>query len=409
MLSKHGFLRSYLRQRRNKRKHKIPQPQLILMNEGKSSVLDYFNWEKLGGEPTLRTQVLSQESFVWFVPNWSNVWGGGHYTLFRFANHFAKKGVKQYIFIYDNLGHAVLSKLQNDLDTTFSKGTMEVIVDIKSVPKCSAAIATTWQSAYYVKSFEACEEKFYFMQDFESHFYAHGTASMQANNTYKFGFHGITGGEWNKGHYISYGGSAISYTASTDRNVFFSREKEGSVRENVSRIFFYGRPSTERRCFELGIEALYLISLKYPEIELVIAGLDMAQVPSFKCKMLGNLTLPQTGELYRKCDIGIAFSGTNLSYLPSELMACGVPVISNNGPHVEWYCENGENALLVDPTPQSILSAVKSLVEDKDLRQKLASAGISKTNLTTWELEMDKIFAYIKEIMLNTNPKALER
>ena len=402
MLSKHGLIRSYLRQRRNKRKHKIPKPQLSLMNQGRSSVLDYFNWEQLGGEPNLRNQVLSQESFIWFVPNWSNVWGGGHYTLFRFANHFAKKGLKQYIFIYDNLGHAILSKLQNDLDTTFSKGTMEVIVDIAHVPQCSIAIATTWQSAYYVKSFEACEEKFYFMQDFESHFYAHGTASMQANNTYKFGFHGITGGEWNKGHYISSGGSAISYTASTDRDIFFPQNKDVSVRENVSRIFFYGRPSTERRCFELGIEALYLISLKYPEIELVIAGLDMTQVPSFNCKMLGNLTLPQTGELYRNCDIGIAFSGTNLSYLPSELMACGVPVISNNGPHVEWYCESGENAILVDPTPQSILTAVKSLVEDKNLRQKLALGGIAKTDLTTWELEMDKVFAHINRVVKNS-------
>ena len=398
MFSKYGFLRSYLRRRRSLRRYKISSPDIALMDAGKSSVLDYFDWEQIGGMAAPEIGGVGVDSFVWFVPNWSNVWGGGHYTLFRFADHYARKGIKQYIFVYDNKGHADVLRLQSELDTVFSKGSMEVIGEIAKVPACNVALATTWQSAYYVRSFNHCEHKFYFMQDFESHFYAHGTASMQANNTYTFGFHGITGGDWNRQQFLSFGGFAEAYIASTDRNIFFPANEGGQVREAVSRIFFYGRPSTERRCFELGIEVLYLISLKYPDIELVIAGLDMKQAPSFKCTMLGNLTLAKTGELYRSCDIGIAFSGTNLSYLPGELMACGVPVISNNGPHVEWYCRHGENSLLVDPTPRSVLAAVTSLVEDKVLRQRLAVGGIERAGLTTWEGEMDKIFSYISDI-----------
>jgi glycosyltransferase involved in cell wall biosynthesis len=240
------------------------------------------------------------------------------------------------------------------------------------------------------------------MQDYESMFYASGSASMQANATYGFGFKGITGGSWLRSQYESHGGEAIEYRFAADRTIFFPSSNKGTVRSAVKRLFFYGRPSTERRCFELGIAALALIAEKYPEVEIVIAGLDLQSKPHFPAVLLGNMSLAGTGDLYRTCDIGMAFSATNLSYLPVELMASGVPVISNNGPHIEWHCEHLKNSYLVEPVPEAVLEGFDKLYGDIELRQSLVDGGLATMSELTWDDQMSKTFSYIEDQLLRT-------
>ena len=360
------------------------------------SVQDYKTWSDYGGSDVVADSSDTQPCYIWFVPDWLNVWGGGHYTLFRFANHFAKRGSRNIIFVYDNQRHVTPAKLQNELNAALEDCRIEVIVDPKKLPKATGAIATTWQSAYKVRAFPHALNKLYFMQDYESYFYSFGTQSMQANATYTFGFSGVTGGGWLKQCYESHGGTAINYRFAADQSIFYPAAPK--VRDKVRRLFFYGRPSTERRCFDLGMAGLSLISQKYPDLEIVIGGLELSSPPPFPATLLGNMTLAQTGDLYRTCDLGMAFSGTNLSYLPVELMASGVPVISNNGPHIEWHCKHLSNSYLVDPTPQSILEAYEALVEGTELRQSLVDGGLETMRDLTWDNEMTKVYDHISEV-----------
>lgn len=364
------------------------------------AVLDYQPWTEYGGAPAAAATRDNRPTFIWFVPDWSNVWGGGHYTLFRFANHFTNYNTRNIIFIYNNERHDSPKQLQNELATALPGCLLEVVINPALLPSCTGAIATTWQSAYHVRAFPFAREKFYFMQDYESQFYAYGTASMQANATYGFGFIGITGGGWLKQCYESHGGRARNYVFAADRAIFYpapgnTLEQQPRVRKTVSRLFFYGRPSTERRCFDLGMASLKKIARRFPEVEIIIAGLDLKARPPFKATLLGNMTLKDTGELYRTCDLGMAFSGTNLSYLPVELMASGVPVISNNGPQVEWFCRHGVNAWLADPTPQAMLEAFTTLYRDPMLRQTLADGGLATMAPLDWEAQMTDIYEYV--------------
>ncbi|TCL05504.1 glycosyl transferase family 1 [Sodalis ligni] len=362
------------------------------------TVLDYKSWTEYGGTVVPVANKDPRPAFIWFVPDWTNVWGGGHYTLFRFANHFARFDTRNIIFIHDNRRHHSVKHLQEELMSALPDCQLEVMIDPALLPSCAAAIATTWQSAYDVRAFEFTNKKFYFMQDYESLFYAYGTTSMQANATYGFGFIGITGGGWLKQCYESHGGRARNFLFAADRQIFHPpRVKDYRVREKVSRLFFYGRPSTERRCFDLGMAALKKIAERFPDVEIVIAGLDLQARPPFPATLMGNLTLKETGDLYRTCDIGMAFSGTNLSYLPVELMASGVPVICNNGPHVEWHCRHGINACLADPVPQAMLEAFSALYHDRSLRQRLADGGLATMAPLSWEQQMDGIYRYVME------------
>lgn len=381
--------------RRNPAAHLASTPSFDSMLR---SVFHFGGWMDLGGAETPAANASSVQTVIWFVPDWSNVWGGGHYTLFRFANHFGKQGLRNIIYIYNNERHSTPRQLQKDLQLAMRPCRLEVVVDPKDLPACAAAIATTWQSAYHVRSFPHALHKFYFMQDYECLFYAFGSASMQANETYSFGFNGITGGEWLRSRYEAHGGTAINYRFAADRNIFYPAAPSGKVSPKVRRLFFYGRPSTERRCFELGMASLQAISEKFPDVEIVIAGLDISHTP-FKATLLGNMTLEETGKLYRTCDVGIAFSATNLSYLPVELMACGVPVISNRGPQVEWHCAHERDALLVEPVPEAVVDAFTRLYHSKDLRQKLASGGLATMQGLNWEEEMMKVYSHVQDII----------
>ncbi|MHB1735540.1 MAG: glycosyltransferase family 4 protein [Acidithiobacillus sp.] len=364
------------------------------------SICNYDNWSSYGGASEAIPESKNAKTIVWFVPDWTNVWGGGHFTLFRFANYFASKGTHNIIFIYNNERHYTPRKLQAELDNALTDCQLEVVVDPMLLPSCSAAVATTWQSAYQVKAFPFVEHKFYFMQDYESLFYPSGTAAMQANASYSFGFHGITGGAWLKSLYEKHGGKAENYIFAADKHIFYPLRDDALIRANVKRVFFYGRPSTERRCFELGIASLMKISATFPDIEIVIAGLELNHTPPFKATLMGNMPLDETGDLYRSCDIGIAFSGTNLSYLPVELMASGIPVLSNNGPQVEWMLTDRVNSYLVDPTPQSVFEGFSSLYLDVELRQAIARGGVNTMKYLTWDSEMEKIYKYVSSVIM---------
>ncbi|MDB5478819.1 MAG: hypothetical protein JWM96_1314 [Alphaproteobacteria bacterium] len=334
--------------------------------------------------------------FVWYVPYWTNVWGGGHLTIFRFAHMLMGMGNQNIIYIYNNAQRDAKT-LEADLALALPGHKLKVILTPQEMPENHVAFATTWQSAYEVIKYSPRMKKIYFMQDYESHFYPFGTMSLQANASYELGFHGITGGTWLKECYELHGGTANNYIFSTDHSIFYARENMGS---EIKRLFFYGRPSTERRAYELGVEILRQINKQYPEIEIVIAGLDGLKTLDFPAKLLGNLTLKETGELYRRCDVGIALSATNLSYLPVELMACGVPVITNNGPQVEWFCEHMKNSMVCDPFPSAFVDAITKLKESPELRLSLAQGGIAKIAETSWENEARKIMGYVREALV---------
>lgn len=364
----------------------------------------FVNLEVFDQTPQVASYINSrrfddQSPLVWFVPAWSNVWGGGHFTLFRFA-HLMSRFRPNMIFVYNNEGRNTKAHFKNSLDFALHGNDLRVLADPNEIPEDAIPIATTWQSVFSVlKHSVGAPHKFYFMQDFESFFYAFGTQSMQAIESYKQGFIPITGGPWLLSKYHENGEhlvDGISYMFTVDHELFYPNPRANNV---IKRILFYGRPSTERRCFELGIASLKLVKEKYPNIEILIAGHDGIVNVGFEATMVGSVALPQLGELYRSCDLGIALSGTNLSYLPIELMACGVPVISNNGPHVEWFCENNVNSLLVPPFPTAILSAVESLIKSDELYKKLRAGGIEKVLNSNWEKESEKIYQFIEVVL----------
>ena len=267
----------------------------------------------------------------------------------------------------------------------------EVRVLSDKIKDSSALVATSWPTAYAVRSIGNTAQKFYFVQDIEYMFYAPGSLYEFARQTYQFGFRGITLGAWIADVLRrEFNMDCSPFGFSYDRDAYANTGRR-LLPAGKKRVLFYARPETERRGSELGILALSLVARKMPEVEFVLVGLppQSFQLP-FAAIFPGILPVSELGALYRSCDVALVLSHTNLSMLPLELMACGCAVVSNEGPNVEWLLTD-QTVQLAKPDPKSLSEAIIELLQKDQLRLRKVEVGLAFAQSTDWTKEIRTI------------------
>lgn len=334
----------------------------------------------------------------WFVPMYGRG-SGGHLNIFRFVFLLEKLGYKSHIILIDVAGHCTPYREQakKEIRDWFFPIAAEIYVGLARLPPAHVSFATSWQTVYPLRKFNETRHKCYFVQDFEPWFYSRGSDYALAEETYKFGFVGITAGGWlaNKLE-AEYGMTTYSVGFSYDAELYRPRPRRAP---NIRRIFFYARPPTTRRGFELGLLALHKVTAKLPDVAVCFAGWDISgySIP-FNHLDAGMLTLKDLPDLYSQCDVALILSFSNLSLLPLEIMACGVPIICNKGANNEWLL-NHNNARLVDPTPEDIANAICDLLENSDKREVLIKEGLATAAINyKWEKEAGKLAAILESL-----------
>lgn len=141
-----------------------------------------------------------------------------------------------------------------------------------------------------------------------------------------------------------------------------------------------------------GLAALVLLKEKHPDMAAEVFGIDERpkELPSW---IVYHQT-PAQAELrriYNRASIFLAPSHSEGWGLPPcEAMMCGAAVVATDiGGHRE-FCTDEETALLVPAqSPESIASAVARLIEDKELRLKIAQVGHRNIQRFTWDVATD--------------------
>ncbi len=211
------------------------------------------------------------------------------------------------------------------------------------------------------------------MQDFEPYFYAVGSDYVLAENTYRFGFTGVTAGGWLAGKlHREYGMPTSSFDFGAERENYSLTN-----RDRRTELFFYARPVTERRGFELGAMALDLFARERPDIRINIAGWDVSRFGlPFAFVNLGSMRVDQLNAVYNRCAAGLVLSMTNMSLLPLELLASGVIPVVNDGPN---NSEVSDNPFIeyAPASPRALADRLIAVVDRADQAAHAAAAAAS--------------------------------
>lgn len=303
---------------------------------------------------------------------------GGHQNLFRFIDFAEKAGHRCSIYLYTTNDQPVSitdiramlrsAAAYPDVAATISMYERDLGVDAGT----QAIFATGWETAYPAYLDKSNAQRLYFVQDFEASFYALGTQSILAENTYRFGFHGITAGGW-LAHKL-----ATEYNMATDHFDFAVDKTHYSV-TNVERrneVFFYARPVTPRRAFEFGVLALTDFARLRPDVRINLAGWDVSNwdIP-FKYTNLSSLDISELNAVYNRCAVGLVMSLSNMSLLPLELLSSGVTPVVNDGPNNRMVSDNP----YIEYVPASPLAIARKIAEVVD-RHDAVERSIAMSN-----------------------------
>jgi glycosyltransferase involved in cell wall biosynthesis len=376
-----------------------------LTSERGSNSLGFSKFEELIGPSfgsVIGAGTPDKKSINWFIPPVGKG-SGGHLNIFRFIRNLEDLGYKNRIVIVGDPQPKSAEVAKENIHSWFFPLKADVyIYDGSEIPAAFFAMATEWRTAYFVKRYLSCVYKCYFVQDFEPWFYPAGTDFIFAENTYRFGFYGFTAGTWLAQKLTEeFGMSTLPLGFSFDRDLYAYDATKSLALEKPNtpqKVFFYARPPTTRRAFELGMLVLRDVIKMKPDALIVLAGWDMRgyKVP-FKYENAGLVELNKLAQLYRQCDVALVLSFSNVSLLPLELMACGVPVVSNKAPYTEWLL-NDKNSFLADPTIESLSQAVIAVLENANMANRLKEGGLEFSRQTSWELEALKLANGLEKI-----------
>lgn len=319
--------------------------------------------------------------------------GGGHQNIFRFIKYLEDQGHTCRVYLYSTSDFPTIQELQEGMRMHYpeTKAAASMRWLEGKMQLADAVFATGWETAYAVFNDKSAARKFYFVQDFEPYFYPVGSEYVLAENTYRMNFYGTTAGGW-LSHKLSseYGMKCDHYDFGTDINLYrFENEK------TRKEIFFYARPVTVRRGFELGIMALQLFHQQRPDYTITLAGWDVSDyhIP-FPHKNLKTLTLGELSDVYNKCAAGLVISLTNMSLLPLELLASGVIPVVTDGPN-NTKASNNPYIKFAHASPDALAQALIDVVDKKDL-PKYAKAAAASVKELSWDKSCQRFEEILK-------------
>lgn len=332
----------------------------------------------------------------WVVPPMGQG-SGGHADIFRTIHYLEEKGYICKVYFYDAQNNSSMDEVKQNLQH-YSPIRAKIYYNAAQIEECDALFATNWYTAYPVYNFKGAAKKYYYVQDFEPYFEPVGTYSTLAENTYKFGFRGITLGSWLTKKLSS------EYNMKCDYFELGSDPKEYYIKNHSherKKIFFYARPVTPRRGFELGILALEQFHHLHPEYEIHFLGWDITpyEIP-FPYINHGIMKTEELNDLYNECVAGLVLSFTNMSLLPLEMLASGCIPVINDAEHTRMVSYS-KHLKYAEPSPEALASVLSQVVSrNKAEKSKGAQEAAQYAKKFKWDDSNSKIDTILKKELL---------
>ncbi|MEO0497416.1 MAG: glycosyltransferase [Pseudomonadota bacterium] len=349
----------------------------------------------------LRPDDFPEVAINWIVPDMGRS-SGGHITIFRMISMLQTRGYNQHHIVvcephrWKSEGEAVAF-----IQDAYGLSGVTVGLGDDACRPAVFTIATGWQTAQICKGYQDTLERCYFVQDYEPWFFAKGDEYHLAEQTYDFGLKGITAGTWLAEKLATeHAMTTRAFGFSVDHDIYGKHTRIERVRPT---IFFYARPSTARRCFDIGVlaieRAVRQLKQMGVDVDVVMAGADLGglRLP-FAYRDAGVLDAKGLAEVHTQSDVALLLSATNLSLLPMEVAACGCPIVMNDGAHAQWLLADDE-VHYAHMTPVSLAEGLVKVLSDEAYATSLASKAKRRVDNSSWSAEGDKVAAILQEYM----------
>ena len=326
---------------------------------------------------------------------------GGHTSILRLGTELSNKG---YIVNYASFAYQSVEEMTNNAKINLSgyKGNIynSELENIKS----DVVIATSWESVYYSRKMAGY--KMYFIQDYEPYFNLYGECYIMAEKSYEVGYHMVSLGNWNKymiekeckinskidsitfpyegGEYYEKGRNFAEYPSKKEFNIAAYLKDTGKRAPYITQYLL------NRLKNELSVDGITL-NVKY-----------YGEDKSFKCEggeNLGKLSKAQLLELYNNSDFGFVASLTNVSLVPYEMLATGLPIIEFEEGTFKHFFEDG-CGILTSFDYNDLYKNFKHYIKSPNELQSMHDKSLEYLKTLSWKKTGEEFKAILDGIIL---------
>jgi len=349
---------------------------------GPSDVRDFFGAREVRtADGSLRVVYVTEDTGV----------GGGHRDIFEHLNRLAERGHEVELF---SLGeHPTWFDLEVPTRTFKDYGALRDALE----PLAAIKIATWWNTAapVWVGSVRRGIPVF-FVQDIETSYYP-DSADMQSHvrAAYRPEFHYLTISGWNRDGLRELGLDAALVPPGLDVDTF--RPLPG-VERRRDMLLALGRTNPLKN-LPLTLDAWTALGAAGARPELCLFGIEPELGTRHGVRYVERPSDAGVNQLLNEATVFVQTSTHEGFCLPPlEAMATGGAVVCTDAHGNRDFCVDGVNCLMPEPTVESVSGAVRRLLDDPELRERLGRAGRETAAQYAWERRIDELEAFLEDV-----------
>lgn len=329
---------------------------------------------------------------------------GGQTSVLRLGTQLAKLG-------YDVI-YAVYKEQSKEEMRLCAKSNLDgfrgrlCTCDKLAALRTDVVVATSYDTVSFAKRFHAY--RMYFVQDYEPYFYPFGELFFLAKKTYEQGLHMVSLGNWNKEmierechpvspiDVIDFPYESSEYPEK--RRDFSSYRGRKSYTIAVYLKFYGKRLPTVIPYLLTGVKERF--QREGIRLELLYFGEAKSFHPQGG-ENLGMLTKEELRALYERADLGMVASLSNISLVPYEMLASGLPVIEfADGTFPYFFPER--SAILTELSQEDLYEKLKLHFEHPELFEEYRENAKRYMDQLSWE-KSGAQFAQVFEKIVKRN------
>ena len=264
-------------------------------------------------------------------------------------------------------------------------------------------IATDWKSVYTVTQMDGY--KMYFVQDYEPYFCEDGERYILAKKTYELGLHMISLGKWNKREIernvdcdtkISY----VDFPYERSEYHMVERDYESYKNKKEFEFVVYLKQAGRRLPTIIPL-MLEKVKKRFEENQMKLnisfyGGIE--DIPEELGKNLGKLSKAELMELYAKADFGMVSSMTNISLVPYEMLATGLPVVEFKDGTFPYFFDK-EAAILTSFSADDLYTKMKECIQNPEKLEQMHKNAMQCMENLSWDATGQQFADIIKSLI----------